>query len=168
MKLFLRDLSKPLCDAWRKEFAGLADVLVQHGDIFSSSVDACVSPANSFGWMDGGINAYYVKTMGPQVQSNTFEAVRHLPFKELLVGQALVIPTRYTECPHMIMAPTMRTPGPTTQLAVFLSTRAALSRARRRQFKTLAMPGMGTLTGMVPYPLAANAMREAYKEVFGV
>lgn len=168
MKLFLRDLAKPLCDAWLKEFAGVADVTVQHGDIFASLVDACVSPANSFGWMDGGIDAHYVKIMGPQVQSNVFEAVRHLPFKELLIGQALVIPTRYADCPHMIMAPTMRTPGPTTQMAVFLSTRAALSRAKRRGFKTLAMPGMGTLTGRVPPDMAAYAMREAYKEVFDV
>jgi O-acetyl-ADP-ribose deacetylase (regulator of RNase III) len=166
MHIYLRDLNAALCDLWGEAFKDVANVTTQHGDIFQSPVECCVSPANSFGWMDGGIDAHYVRTMGQQVERRVQEEIRHLPFKELLVGQSVCVETGYRDCPSLIAAPTMRHPGPTTAEAVFRSTRAALSKAKRRLFTTVAMPGMGTLTGRVPLPHAVDAMRAAYNAVY--
>jgi hypothetical protein len=68
LEIHLRDLGRPVVDAWNREFAGIPSVRVSCGDIFSTKsgpiaandpidvkADAIVSPANSFGFMDGGI-----------------------------------------------------------------------------------------------------------------
>ena len=70
LSLHLRDLGQPLVAAWQRAFAGVAAVTISRGDIFSDAdgpvadgapidvvADAVVSPANSFGFMDGGIDA---------------------------------------------------------------------------------------------------------------
>lgn len=72
IEIHLRDLGKPLIEAWNREFAGIDSVRTSCGDIFSTKpgqvnvddpidvkADAIVSPANSFGFMDGGIDAVY-------------------------------------------------------------------------------------------------------------
>ena len=81
--IHLRDLAEPLVTAWRREFAGVARVTVSCGDIFSDragpigpddavdvKADTIVSPANGFGFMDGGIDALYTYQLGAQVQEN--------------------------------------------------------------------------------------------------
>jgi hypothetical protein len=52
----LRDVSADMVQAWQKYFLGVANVRTSLGEIFESSADAIVSPANSFGYMDGGID----------------------------------------------------------------------------------------------------------------
>lgn len=168
MKLFLRDLNPALCNEWRRAFAGLDDVTIEPGDIFRTPVAAIVSPANSFGWMTGGIDAHLARTLGQEMQEDLRQQIMELtPFPELLVGQALIVPVQdSTLCRCLISAPTMRTPGPTTQLACFLSTRAAIYAALEHGMESVAMPGMGTLTGMVPLHMAADAMRQGYDDAY--
>ncbi len=165
MQLYLRDLNADLCNHWRRTFADVPDVHVEPGDIFRTPIDAVVSPANSFGWMTGGIDAHYVRTLGDDVERRVRERIGDQIFRELLIGQAIIVDVDGSPlCKKLIAAPTMRTPGPTTQIAVFLSTRAAVILALSHHLDRVAMPGMGTLTGMVPLDLAAQAMREAYDD----
>jgi O-acetyl-ADP-ribose deacetylase (regulator of RNase III) len=170
MRLFLRDINTHLCDAWRVAFAGASDVEIEPGDIFRSPVDAVVSPANSFGWMTGGIDAHYVRVLGEEMHMDVRQQISDLqPFGELLVGSAIVVPVQDSTCTNFVIsAPTMRLPGPTTQLACFLSTRAAIytALAMSESIKTVAMPGMGTLTGQVPPAMAAQAMRQGYDDAY--
>lgn len=165
MHLYLRDLNQDLCEQWEKVFSGVDEVTVECGDIFRTPVDAAVSPANSFGWMTGGIDGHYVRVLGTEVERRVRERIGDQLFGELLVGQSIIVDVDGSpHCKHLIAAPTMRTPGPTTQLAVFLSTRAAVLLALSQKLSSVAMPGMGTLTGMVPLDLAAQAMREGYDD----
>ena len=55
LKIHLRALDADLAAAWRDEFAGIPQVEVSIGDVFADGIcaDAIVSPANSFGYMDG-------------------------------------------------------------------------------------------------------------------
>lgn len=170
MKVFLRDINPALCNEWRRAFKDVADVEVEAGDIFHTPVDAVVSPANSFGWMTGGIDAYLAQRLGQEMQQDLRQQIMDLtPFPELLVGQAVIVPVQdSTLCRYLISAPTMRTPGPTTQLACFLSTRAAVYIALEHNLTSIAMPGMGTLTGMVPLHMAADAMRQGYDDAYGM
>src|SRR5215467_5787903 len=86
IQLHLRDLGGELVAAWRQAFAGVASVEISHGDIFSTrlgplgprdpidvTADAIISPANSFGFMDGGIDAVYTYQLGEQVQDRLRE-----------------------------------------------------------------------------------------------
>ena len=52
--LRLRDRNPALVEAWRRNFEGIERVEISQGDIFGVTADAIVSPANSFGYMDGG------------------------------------------------------------------------------------------------------------------
>jgi len=55
-KILLVDKRRPLCDAWSQAFQKFPNVEVVEGDFFSWDADAMVSPANSFGIMDGGLD----------------------------------------------------------------------------------------------------------------
>jgi hypothetical protein len=48
VKIFLRDLSERIADAWCIVFEGYSDIEVACGNIFDLKADAVVSPANSF------------------------------------------------------------------------------------------------------------------------
>lgn len=54
MKLVLADVKPALVAPWRRAFEGVTQVEVREGSIFDVPADALVSPANSFGFMDGG------------------------------------------------------------------------------------------------------------------
>jgi O-acetyl-ADP-ribose deacetylase (regulator of RNase III) len=64
LRYLLRDNNAAVVEAWRQHFAGCQDVEVSHGDIFHEPADAIVSPANSFGFIDGGIDMAYSQRFG--------------------------------------------------------------------------------------------------------
>jgi O-acetyl-ADP-ribose deacetylase (regulator of RNase III) len=163
MKLYLRDRNEELCNQWSNFFKDCHDVTTQVGDFFKGPLpEAIVSPANSFGYMDGGIDMVYIKEFGWELQNTVQAEIAKLPFKELLIGQAITVPTGNEDIPWMISAPTMRMPGPTTTWAVYLAMRAAMDQAVKRGFKSVACPGLGTLTGRIPPVPAAEAMYNGY------
>jgi hypothetical protein len=65
----LRDIDHDVVRAWEKYFKGVANVRISHGDIFEKPADAIVSPANSFGYMDGGIDLVYLRRFGWELQT---------------------------------------------------------------------------------------------------
>jgi hypothetical protein len=64
MQFILAATEPLLADAWHKAFQGVENVQIHQGSIFDVSADALVSPANSFGFMDGGIDAQYSQAFG--------------------------------------------------------------------------------------------------------
>ena len=56
MKIVLADLKGELLEAWQKIGHDKDYVSTYHGSIFDVDCDVLVSPANSFGFMDGGID----------------------------------------------------------------------------------------------------------------
>lgn len=161
-QLFARQ--KPLFDAWRREFAPYLNDTSHHhhhtahahssggshaapnavvelydSDVLNAEADALVSPANSFGFMDGGFDDLILKRSGLQLQRRLQHLIRSRESGELLIGRALVLemvadsePTtdsedwdatgplskRYPERPtspplmfrYLVAAPTMRVP----------------------------------------------------------
>jgi O-acetyl-ADP-ribose deacetylase (regulator of RNase III) len=57
-------------------FGEHANVEVGFGDIFEATADSIVSPANSFGYMDGGIDAAYLARFGAGLQSRLQQHLR--------------------------------------------------------------------------------------------
>lgn len=96
MQILLRDVNPAVCAAWRVAFANAEGVTVEEGDIFSTPVDAVVSPANSFGHMDGGIDLVYRDRMGAQIEETVKVAIgTRFEFGELLVGDAISVTTMW-------------------------------------------------------------------------
>lgn len=170
----LRDRGTDMVAAWERHFAGVAAVVPATGDIFGVAVDAVVSPANSFGFMDGGIDRAYSERLGWHVQDRLREAIARDWDGELPVGLALVIETEAADIPYLVAAPTLRAPVSVAgTLNAYLSFRAALRAVRRHNerrpgsIRAVACPGMGTGTGEVPPGVCAKQMRAAWDEVEG-
>ena len=151
--------------AWRE---ALGDVPALHplceiltGNITELAVDAVVSPANSFGFMDGGIDLHYSTVFGWHVQERLQAFIKTMAVQELPVGEAVAVETGHGRIKHAIAAPTMRTPCVLHDAEpVYLAARAATVSASRGGIETLAFPGMGMGTGRLPFGAAARAMLE--------
>ena len=126
------------------------------GDI-PDTFDAIVSPANSFGFMDGGIDLVYTQYFGIHVQENLQKQIADLPRKELLVGEALLVETNHQKFKNVIAAPTMRTPQRISYTAnAFLAMRAVIQIAKVAGYETIAVPGLGTGVGKMDPDICAR------------
>lgn len=112
MEIILCATQSHLATAWRDRIGSRlsATVRVVEGDILSLDVTAVVSPANSFGFMDGGLDGVYTRFFGPQLQQRLQGMIREQAGGELLVGQALLVETGHPHIRWCISSPTMRVP----------------------------------------------------------
>ncbi len=156
--------------AWREHFDGQAGVEVVGGDISAIDCDAVVSPANSFGFMDGGLDQALSDRFGPALELRVQEAIASRPIKELLVGEALIIPTSDPRTPWLVSAPTMRVPMRLRQsvnpyLAMKAILTALMGHSGEPPIRTVAIPGLGTGVGRLSPGIAARQMWAGYAEV---
>lgn len=56
MKIILSAIQPKLIDAWKDSFSTEENVIISENDITKIECDAIVSPADSFGFMDGGLD----------------------------------------------------------------------------------------------------------------
>lgn len=178
LRLVLCALDEPLAAAWR-EIAEQREGLSAHlGSVLDARADAVVSPANSYGWMRGGIDAVYARTF-PDVEQHVRSAVLAYHGGELPVGEALLVPTGAPSPTWLISSPTMREPGeqlPADTVHPYLSARAALrlwsegalenGTPIREVVRSIAMPGLGTGVGGASPEICARQVAAAWDEIF--
>lgn len=168
MKYFLIDTNPKLVGAWR-EFFSNEDVFIVEGDIAELSVDAIVSPANSFGFMDGSLDHAISERLGWHLEKELQARIRATPEGELLIGQAMVLRTGDEKIPFLISAPTMRIPGNfniDTSINAYLAMKAILlTAAKDERIDSVAIPGLCTGVGRMQPMIAARQMFFAYEEV---
>jgi O-acetyl-ADP-ribose deacetylase (regulator of RNase III) len=173
MKIYLRDLNSQLVDAWRMFFQHEPDVEVSEGDIWGVKADAIVSPANSYGFMDGGIDYVYTERFGSKMQDDLQAEIAANHYGELPVGQALTIKLDDPDYKWLISAPTMRVPmnvnGTVNAYLAFRATLIAALEHNRKQEEakdrifSLLCPGLGTMVGKLPVMICAQQMFLAYR-----
>ncbi len=121
--------------------------------------DCMVSAANSFGLMDGGVDAAITAYFGPQLQERVQQNIIREYLGEQPVGTAFVIETGNSKHPWLVHAPMMRVPLIIDGTdAVYNATRAALlaifqhnkSAGEDRKITSVALPAMGAGCGQVP------------------
>ncbi len=168
--LELRALDAGMVAAWQAVFP--AGIKIGQGDILAARADAVISPANSFGFMDGGIDLHYVNAFGWELQDRLQAHIANTPDGVLLVGQATVIPTGHAAIPFLVSAPTMRVPSRIgTTVNVYLAFRAALLAVRRHNaggaaaIRSLLCPALGAGIGGMPPGRVARQMWAAWEEV---
>lgn len=169
MQLVLRDLNPDIVLALHQAFRGEPELSVGSGDLLAASVDAIVSPANSFGRMGGGIDLHYRNYFGRAIQAR-LEAQIEASYEngELPVGEALPVATGHPKIAWMIVAPTMRLPGSSVdpgdiRRAMLAALRCAAAQAEP-MIERLGCPGMGTGVGRMAPTIAAEQMRAAWDE----
>ena len=165
MTIHLVDINATLVDAWLEHFAGLPDVEIQYGDILQVVKHCLVSPANSHGFMDGGIDDQYRRFFGQRIERTVQDAILRRDERMLPVGASLVVHTGHPRVPYLIVAPTMEMPE-----AVLAHHSGRAFRAVLRMIEThpeigahVYCPGLGTLTGRVAPADAAREMAVAYR-----
>ncbi|WHI49671.1 macro domain-containing protein [Microbulbifer sp. MLAF003] len=169
-KIYLIDRSKDLVEAWRQVFEGIDIFEVVEGDYFSISADAMVSPANSFGIMDGGLDLPIRNTLGFEVEERLQERIKSDFHGELPVGAAIIVPTSNDSWPYLIAAPTMRVPEDiSTTLNAYHAFRAILNSVQMFnqspngcQINSIVCSGLGTGIGNLSVRRCAGHMRAAY------
>jgi O-acetyl-ADP-ribose deacetylase (regulator of RNase III) len=166
----LRDMDVDVVGAWRSHFKGIDNIHISQGEIFGVEADAIVSPANSFGYMDGGIDLLYVQRFGWELQDRLQSHLRERHDGELPVGQAAIIETFDARMPFLISAPTMRVPmNVATTVNAYLSFRAAIRAVKQHnsenseRIRSVLCPGLCTGVGRMPAALAAKQMATAYR-----
>lgn len=80
------------------------------GSILKAGANTVVSPANSFGFMDGGLDARYMEYFQSDIQMRVRRQIYDHHAGELLVGAADIVETGDAHIPFLIVAPTMRVP----------------------------------------------------------
>lgn len=170
MKLILCSVTESLSKSWKRFFNGVGDIEIHEGSIFDLSVDAVVSPGNSFGFMDGGIDAAYLQFFGQELERRVRDKISRDHAGELLVGQADLIKTGHSQIPHLIIAPTMRVPMMlVNSVNAYLAARAVFRLVKDSPFSKhearIALPGLGTGTGQLPSHYCALQVRRAYNDI---
>jgi O-acetyl-ADP-ribose deacetylase (regulator of RNase III) len=168
------DTNPAMAEAWLKFFADVGGVEIVEGDLLKLHSDALVAPGNSFGDMDGGLDKAIDDFFGRQAQPRVKEQLAAQHFGELPVGAASVIPMSDRRFPFLIYAPTMRVPSNVAgTVNAYLAMRAALIAVLQfagpegRTIRSVAVPGLCTGIGQMPYRTAAEQMRAAYDNIVG-
>src|SRR5215470_5132076 len=91
-KILLVDRLQLLVDRWKEQFSDCPAVDALSGDYFQRPADAIVSPANSFGIMDGGLDLAIRDQLGFLVESKVQELIDAKYHGELPVGCAEIVP----------------------------------------------------------------------------
>lgn len=169
MQIILVDRSEAMLQAWEYYFSGQKDVTISLGDITTIDCDAVVSPANSFGFMDGGLDRALSEHFGWDLQERLQKQIKESPEGELLIGQSILLETFNKQTPYLISAPTMRVPmdfNINTSINAYLAMKAVLIRAKNtKAISSVAVPGLCTGSGKMDKKIAARQMFQAYKEI---
>src|SRR4051794_10855212 len=111
MRVVLVDINPLVVQAWRAVFEDTPEVEIVHGSILDQRVDAWVTPTNSRGRMDGGVDAVIKRRLGVRVERAVQAEIARLHGRMMPVGFATCVPTGVAVPRFLISSPTMRTSG---------------------------------------------------------
>jgi O-acetyl-ADP-ribose deacetylase (regulator of RNase III) len=170
LRVILTDINPEVVRAWGAAFADIPEIEIRTGSILDADVDAWVSPTNSRGRMDGGVDAAVKRYLGAGIQLRVQRAIRDRFAGSLPVGSAVCVPSGAIKPKFLISTPTMETSSQNVSetLNVALACAAAFQAIHRQNaaepgsITSVALVGMGAHTGRVPARVCANLMWTGY------
>ncbi|MER5726803.1 ADP-ribosyltransferase domain-containing protein [Streptomyces sp. NPDC002138] len=170
LRVVLTDVNERVVEAWRAAFADTPGVQIRKGSILDEDVDAWVTPTNSLGRMDGGVDAAIKRHLGSGIQLRVQRAIRDRFTGALPVGSAVCVPSGATTPRYLISTPTMvrSSQNVSATVNVALACAAAFQAVHRQNrqapgsIRSVALVGMGAQTGRVPARVCANLMWTGY------
>jgi len=166
MRIILFDKQPAVVQAWQHYFESIPEFEILHTPFYPDLADIFVSPANSIGIMDGGINKDYNAAWN--CQSMVMANIAKYWFGELPVGNHTSI--QLHDYKYLSIAPTMRIPmNISNTINVYLAARAlfiALKTEDRLQARqSIAIPGLGTGVGKMHPMRMAKQVYLAWRSV---
>ena len=147
-RILLVDRDAQLVAAWREVFREFSEVIPERRDFFEQPADAMVSPGNSFGIMDGGLDAAIRDALGPVIEHRVQAILAEKHHAELAVGGVEIVETGDSRWPALVFAPTMRVPDDVSRTTnAYVAFRAILLAVRRhnaanaKPIRSLLCPG---------------------------
>ena len=167
MIINLVDINDNMISTWKNEFSSYAEINIINDSIFNIQTDAIVSPANSFGIMDGGLDGKIRDFFGIEIEDKIRMKIKNDYFGELPVGNAIITETDNHNIKYLITAPTMRVPeNVMNSINAYLSMRAILIMSEfNPQIKIISIPGLCSLSGKMDFKIVARQMKVAYEKI---
>lgn len=173
----LCDLNKNIVDEWQTYFKSHDNFKFYNQNIFTVPVDkmnvnAIVSPANSFGDLQGGIDLVYYNYFGHQLEEQLQNKIINEYYGELIVGEAMILKLNHNLYHYFISAPTMRVPQDVSKtLNAYLAFRAVLiqiinfNNINDNKITNVICPGLATSIGKLSPEHCAKQMLFAYQAI---
>lgn len=133
--------------------------------IKNTKVQCVVSPANSFGIMDGGYDLALTKWYGNQLQERVQKYIIENYYGEQPVASSFIIDAG-KDNQYLIHTPTMRTPEKIVDSRIiYQSMRTTLMVAMQNKMESILIPMFGGLTGCVRPQVVAEMMYLGYYQI---
>lgn len=171
IKIYLIDMNKEMCNSWAYYFGKFDNVYNCYGYLQSmlqnneEIIECIVSPANSFGLMDGGYDLAISEWYRWRNISLVQDKIKTEWYGEQNVGSSLLVDTKlYPK--YIIHTPTMTVPSIIEDKQVIYNCmRSVLITALKNNIKSIVIPAFGGGCGRVPYKIIAEQMFLAYEQI---
>jgi O-acetyl-ADP-ribose deacetylase (regulator of RNase III) len=170
VQVTLVDVNPKMVAAWRQSFEENPEVTILSGSMLAQDVDAWVTPTNSRGSMDGGLDAVIKQALGGQIEARVQAEIKRLHGGLLPVGHATCVESGRPKPRFLISTPTMvaSSEDVSDTLNVALACAAAFQVVHMQnargggRIQSVALPGLGANTGKVPVEICADLMWTGY------
>jgi O-acetyl-ADP-ribose deacetylase (regulator of RNase III) len=170
VQITLVDINPKMVRAWHQAFEDHPEVQIVHGSLLAQQTRAWVSPTNSKGSMDGGVDGAVRSYFGARIQSRVKREIATMYGGTLPVGFATCVPTGRALPAYIVSTPTMVASSENNgaTLNVALACCAAFQAIQQHNdahpgdITSVAIPGLGAGTGRVPEEACADLMWTAY------
>jgi len=167
----LVDINPKMIAAWRSTFEENPEVQIVQGSMLEMPVSAWVSPTNSRGSMDGGLDLVIKKSLGAKIEKAVQQEIAARYSGLMPVGHAVCVPTGQVQPAYLISTPTMvgSSDDISDTMNVALACCAAFQTVHQQNhrspgsIRSIAVPGLGANTGKVPVEICADLMWTAYQ-----
>ena len=170
--IFLLDINSKMTKEWEKCFVNEENVQVVCEDFESfmrkhKENIAIVSPANSYGIMDGGYDGAITEYFGDSVQKQVQKKIQEQYLGEQPVGTVLVISIDMDKKIKLLHIPTMKVPEPIidTQIIYNCMRQALITAVMDEDIENIVVPAFGALTGRVSVDMVAKQMYAAFLQI---
>jgi O-acetyl-ADP-ribose deacetylase (regulator of RNase III) len=169
-KVILVDINEDVVKAWRDIFIDNPEVEVHHGSMLDQQVDAWVTPTNSMGRMNGGLDQVLKDHFGASIEGAVQKDIETLYGGTMPVGAATCVATGGAKPSFLISTPTMvgcsdnisQTQNVAFACAAALQAVHIHNRKSPDTIESVAIAGLGAQTGQVPVEVCARLMWSAY------
>ncbi len=169
MKIYLLSKKAVMVDCWYAYFSGKQEVSIVCDELKqfmqTHNVDCVVSPANSYGLMDGGFDLAISEYFGWELQNKVQKYILEKFRGEQPVATSFIIDTGINDI-KLIHTPTMRIPFPVKDpMIVYQCMRTSLITALENNIESIVIPAFCGECGDVSPKVISYLMFEAYKQI---
>lgn len=169
MKIYLLDRNPKTVAIWKLYFRDHPEVSIVCDDFLhfmdTTKVECVVSPANSYGLMDGGFDLAISEWFGWSLQEKVQKYIMEHYRGEQPVGTSFVLDTGVDSI-KLIHTPSMRIPSVIKEpLVVYQCMRTCLMTALDNGIESIVIPAFGGGCGWLREQTICSMMYEAYIQV---